>query len=240
VATSPARANPRARRLFDLVRAQIRAGELGPDEKLVEHRLTSGTGIGRADVRAALGRLADEGLVTRQPRSGTRVAHSHYRIPANRTVPDPAPAGVRIRVLDARVLRSTELVRARLGLDDVEVGMVERVCEIEGAGGTEPLSVGIGYCRVGHLDALVAAGYHTFEECAEVVYGAVLGAVETVVSAAPADPVTARQLRVAPGTALLSREQVLRGVDGVAYQYVFSHFRGDRVSFPAVHTGATG
>jgi hypothetical protein len=53
------------------------------------------------------------------------------------------------------------------------------------------------------------------------------------VSAQSADSVTARQLRVAPGAALLRREQVLHGADGVAYQYVFSRFRGD----PGVLTG---
>lgn len=56
------------------LRDAILSGELQPGEKIVEERLCAKFGIGRAPLREALRLLAQQGLVERLPRRGSRVA----------------------------------------------------------------------------------------------------------------------------------------------------------------------
>ena len=57
----------------DQLRADIVAGRLLPNERLVEADLTQRLGVGRAAVRTALARLEHEGLVELEPHRGARV-----------------------------------------------------------------------------------------------------------------------------------------------------------------------
>jgi DNA-binding GntR family transcriptional regulator len=57
----------------DQLRADIVAGRLLPNERLVEADLTRRLGVGRAAVRTALARLEHEGLVELEPHRGARV-----------------------------------------------------------------------------------------------------------------------------------------------------------------------
>jgi DNA-binding GntR family transcriptional regulator len=57
----------------DQLRAEIVAGRLLPNERLVEADLTQRLGVGRAAVRTALARLDQEGLVELEPNRGARV-----------------------------------------------------------------------------------------------------------------------------------------------------------------------
>lgn len=63
-------ASPLADQALDLLRADILACRLPPGATLSELALTSRIGLGRAPVRAALARLAQEGLVEAIPRRG--------------------------------------------------------------------------------------------------------------------------------------------------------------------------
>lgn len=56
------------------LRNAIQNGELKPGERLVERTLAGRFGVSHIPIREALGRLADEGLVERNPRRGARVA----------------------------------------------------------------------------------------------------------------------------------------------------------------------
>lgn len=58
----------------DHLRTAIHTGEFAPGERLVERRLAADLGVSHIPVREALTRLSDEGLVTREPRRGARVA----------------------------------------------------------------------------------------------------------------------------------------------------------------------
>jgi DNA-binding GntR family transcriptional regulator len=62
-----------ADRVADKLRNAIHSGELAPGARLVERRLSSELGVSHIPIREALGRLADEGLVERLPRRGSRV-----------------------------------------------------------------------------------------------------------------------------------------------------------------------
>src|ERR1022692_2446265 len=63
-------------RVYGLIKSAIRIGLLGPEEKLLEPDLVRTYAASRGAVREALGQLADEGLVTREPRHGTVVRGS--------------------------------------------------------------------------------------------------------------------------------------------------------------------
>jgi DNA-binding GntR family transcriptional regulator len=62
-----------AERPEDALRAEIVAGLLAPNERLVEADLTRRLGVGRSAVRTALARLEHEGLVELEPHRGARV-----------------------------------------------------------------------------------------------------------------------------------------------------------------------
>jgi DNA-binding GntR family transcriptional regulator len=64
---------PHDSRPEDQLRAEIVAGRLLPNERLVEADLTRRLGVGRSAVRTALARLEQEGLVELEPHRGARV-----------------------------------------------------------------------------------------------------------------------------------------------------------------------
>ncbi|MGF2949350.1 GntR family transcriptional regulator [Microbacterium alcoholitolerans] len=63
-----------AEQVTDQLRAAIHSGELAPGDRLVERKLAERLGVSHIPVREALTRLAQERLVTREPRRGARVA----------------------------------------------------------------------------------------------------------------------------------------------------------------------
>ncbi|MEB4614546.1 GntR family transcriptional regulator, partial [Leucobacter sp. M11] len=56
------------------LREAIQSGQLEPGQRLIERRLAEQLGVSHIPVREALARLADEGLIEREPRRGARVA----------------------------------------------------------------------------------------------------------------------------------------------------------------------
>lgn len=63
-----------AEQVADQLRGAIHSGELPPGERLVERRIAQLLGVSHIPVREALSRLVEEGLVSREPRRGARVA----------------------------------------------------------------------------------------------------------------------------------------------------------------------
>ncbi|WP_345763404.1 GntR family transcriptional regulator [Diaminobutyricibacter sp. McL0608] len=61
-------------KVADELRAAIEEGTFAPGERLVERKLAVQLGVSHIPVREALARLAEEGLVEREPRRGARVA----------------------------------------------------------------------------------------------------------------------------------------------------------------------
>lgn len=58
---------------YERLRAAIAAGELLPNQRLIETELAESLGVGRAAIRTALARLAQENIVERLPNRGARV-----------------------------------------------------------------------------------------------------------------------------------------------------------------------
>lgn len=225
-----------ARHAYNLVRAEILSGALAEGEKIVERELIESFGLPRADVRQALQQLANEGLVSRRPRYGTRVAHSRYRVMIDDIAPIGASGDFRVRVTDRRKAEAPPVVQEHLSTQEPQVGLVERLCEDMRGSMPQPLALGIAFCRLGHLEQLWSTSYSRMHDGFQRVYGCPLGSVESVLSAAPCDEYTAKELGIPWGATVLVREQCLRGSDGTAYQYVFSYFRADRVAFSDVRT----
>src|SRR5258708_8193154 len=71
---SPDRLNNSARRTYDLLRSTLVT--TGQSMLLVERELTDALSASRNTVRAVLRQLAREGLVTREPKNGTRATGS--------------------------------------------------------------------------------------------------------------------------------------------------------------------
>lgn len=63
-----------AEQVTDELRAAIHSGELAPGDRLIERKLAEKLGVSHIPVREALTRLAEERLITREPRRGARVA----------------------------------------------------------------------------------------------------------------------------------------------------------------------
>ena len=61
-------------RVYDHLRTEILAGRLEPGAELAEVALAEQLGVSRGPIRAAIGRLASEGLVTVRPRRGAVVS----------------------------------------------------------------------------------------------------------------------------------------------------------------------
>jgi GntR family transcriptional regulator len=220
------------RRAYELVRSLIRSGFLVDDEKLVEDRLIRSFGIPRASVREALQQLAAEGLVSRERRTGTRVNQQYYQMPIDDILPWRTPPGFMVRRTDNRVVPSTPLIRARMQSIEPTVGLVEHLFEHLTEDGLQPVGVRIAYYPRSFTQPNRWETCPSLADAFEIVYGVPLADVDTVVDACGADPETAALLHVKEGAPLLMREQVLRGADGVVYEYTFSQYRADRVSFP--------
>ncbi|MCL8027668.1 GntR family transcriptional regulator [Nocardioides bruguierae] len=227
----PAPSN-QVRRAYEHVRSLIRSGFLINDEQLVEDHLIKTFGVSRASVRLALQQLAAEGLVVRQRRSGTRVAQDYYQVPVDDILPWQAPAGFMVRITDDRIVPSTPLIRKRLEITAESVGLVEHVFERVRPHGVEPIGVRIAYYRPGYQQPARWATCPSLADAFRSVFGVDLGHIDTVVDAVAVDADTARLLDLREGAPVLMREQVLHGTDGVPYEYTFSHYRADRVSFP--------
>ncbi len=70
----PRRGNRRSEALFDALEQEIVLGRLAPEQALTEMDLAARFDCSQGTVREALMRLAEEGLVNRQPNRGTHVA----------------------------------------------------------------------------------------------------------------------------------------------------------------------
>jgi GntR family transcriptional regulator len=115
---SPDRLNNSPRRTYDLLRSTLVT--TGRGMRLVEHELTDALSASRNTVRAALQQLAREGLVTREPKNGTRSTGS-LLVPIEELSPialfaRESTSTVETRALECRPLGCPPLVRDRLRL----------------------------------------------------------------------------------------------------------------------------
>lgn len=215
------------RRVHDLLSSSIRDGLLRPDERLDENSLIRELETSRNAIREGLQMLATVGVVERVPRVGTTIVGGLIRIPLNPLAGRHQPDGMVVERLEDRVVRSTSLIRERLGTSADQVGLVEHIYSL----GSVPLGVRAAYYHLGYRPDNGWGAPVDLDSAFEFVWGPPDGRVETTVSAMIMESRTCRLLGAAYGTAALVKEQIVHNAADVPQEFAYSHWRADRVSF---------
>jgi GntR family transcriptional regulator len=212
------------------LRSSLRTGLIEADDRLDESTLVDRFSVSRNAVRAALGVLVDEGIVSRSPRAGTVVRSDITDVQIDNGV-GWRTAGAEVyhcEVLERRWVAATPLTRRYLADDGPQVHLTELVLVRRG----EPTML---YTRFSLSDGaerrlvLTSSDTHFDKEFTQA-YGSPLGAVDCWVEAVEADGKVAAELRVPVGTALLVKSRVLWSADGVPREYSVSHYLAARTA----------
>jgi GntR family transcriptional regulator len=226
-----------ARRLRDVLRAELLADDV-PDGPLPsEGELMLRYGVGRNIVRAALAQLQREGLVTRVQGAGTFVVAQKIRHRMKRPLGiRRSVAGSERRVLCSVLAAKEDISRARVSrqlevADGEPCGVFDVLVTIDGVPSVVQTSYVPLHLVGPDLRELIAVGewygdwYHALDLLA------VAHTSEFTLEAVAADGFVAPLLDLDDGEAMLLLERVLRREDGTVFEYGFSYCRGDRVAF---------
>lgn len=219
---SPDRLNNSPRRTYDLLRSTLVTK--GRSMLLVERELIESMSASRNTIRTVLQQLAREGLVTREPKNGTRAADS-LLLPIDELAPLEA------QILECRSLGCPPMVRDRLRLPDGwTVFMIESLVLQEGV----PLGLAVGYVALGDeqsSDVNVDEGDVIL--ILERQLGIRIGCSSTTVGAIAADEQTAELVGVEVGAPMIWLEDVIEDEHGQPRALSQLRLRGDRVAFTA-------
>jgi GntR family transcriptional regulator len=230
---SPDRLNNSMRRTYDLLRSTLVT--TGRSMFLVERELTDGLSASRNTVRAVLQQLAREGLVTREPKNGTRATGSLLlRIdelsPVAQFANEPSTR-VEARTLECRALGCPPIVRDRLCLP---VGWTVLMIESLVLQNEVPLGLSVNYVA---LSEEQSAGFHVEEPDVILILerqlGIRIGGSRTIVGAVAADEQTAELMCVEVGAPLIWLEDVIEDDSGQPRALSQLRLRSDRVAFSA-------
>lgn len=147
--------------------------------------------------------------------------------------PEARVPGIVLTLVEHAIVPASPLVRARMGVDDESVGMIEQIGFLD----DHPLFVRITYRRSSDLPGVIrvegrlaaADGAPTVATFADR-YGRPAGRAHTAIEAVRADKRTATAMSIQQGSPMLARELVLEDVDGVVRELSFTQFRSDRVA----------
>jgi GntR family transcriptional regulator len=233
-----------SRRAHDLLRSSIRMGLMSRTGTLMEHTLVNGLSTSRNAVREALQLLADEGLVERSPRTGTRLVGSILEVPIDQFLPlvaDGAVAEQRVTVqpIESRMVPASPVLASKL---EIAVGepleMNEQLILVDG----KPVAVRCAYTVASFIaervsDAAPQGGYTPTDLSSTLaqMFGGVAaeGTVENYFEAVACEPRTSERLDVKVGTPILSRELLIRNSEGQPYLFGYARYRGDRIAIAA-------
>ncbi|MCF7549621.1 GntR family transcriptional regulator [Pseudonocardia sp. WMMC193] len=212
------------------LRSSLRTGLIEADERLDEHTLVDRFSVSRSAVRAALGLLVEEGIVSRSPRAGTVVRGdlTDVRIDNGVGWSTTTEDVFRCEVLERRWVPATPLTRHHLSPDAEAVHLTELVLLRHGG----PALLYARFSLSGGVDrrlTMTSAETASFGDEFARVYGSPLGQVGCWLEAVEADEKVAAQLEVPVGTALLVKSRVLWSADGVPREFSVTHY-------PATHT----
>jgi GntR family transcriptional regulator len=219
---SPDRLNNSPRRTYDLLRSTLVTA--GRSMRLVEHELTDALSASRNTIRAVLQQLAREGLVTREPKNGTRATGS-LLLPIDELSPFAA------RTLERRSLGCPPIVRDRLRLP---LGWTVLMVESLMLENELPLGLAVSYIA---LDEEQSPDFDIDEPdvilLLERQLGLRIGGSQTTVGAVAADEQTAELIGVDIGAPLVWLEDVIEDENGQPRALSHLRLRGDRVAFSA-------
>jgi len=219
---SPDRLNNSPRRTYDLLRSTLVTA--GRSMRLVEHELTDALSASRNTIRAVLQQLAREGLVTREPKNGTRATGS-LLLPIDELSPFAA------RTLERRSLGCPPIVRDRLRLP---LGWTVLMVESLMLENELPLGLAVSYIA---LDEEQSPDFDIDEPdvilLLERQLGLRIGGSQTTVGAVAADEQTAELIGVDIGAPLVWLEDVIEDENGQPRALSHLRLRGDRIAFSA-------
>lgn len=219
---SPDRLNNSTRRTYDLLRSTLVA--LGRSVPLVEGELTDAMSASRSTVRAVLQQLAREGLVTREPKNGTRATGS-LLLPIDQLSP------IQARTLESQLLGCPPMVRDRLCLPDGwTVLMIESLLLENGL----PLGLSVAYIALGEQHRDINTDEPDVLLILERQLGIRIGGSRTTISAVAADEQSAELLGIEVGAPLIWLEDVISDEHGQPRALSQLRLRGDRVAFSAM------
>lgn len=222
-----------ARRAYEQLRASIRSGQLDPESAMSEGDLVAELGASRNSVRRALQMLAEQGVVSRGVKVGTRSNAPIYDIPAGELQPlrvgrqAAAPSRIASRLLHCEVQPAADpQIPAELaGRPVVRLEQVARDRH-------SPLFVRVAHLALADPDAL-----RGLEEAAIAEHVAALdaagrgtGGQRSRLSVEVASGTAARLLRVADGTVALGRQLWVTDDSGTVREVSSTLFRADRVA----------
>ncbi|MCV7149780.1 GntR family transcriptional regulator [Mycolicibacterium pyrenivorans] len=230
---SPDRLNNSQRRTYDLLRSTLMS--TSRNLLLVERELTDALSASRSTVRAVLQQLAREGLVTREPKNGTRATGS-LLLPIDelktmaQLSSEPSPP-VESRTIECRPVGCPPLVRDRLRLPvDWNVLMIESLMMHDG------LTIGltVGYIAVSEDQSCgIDVEGQDVISILERQLGIRIGPSRTTVGAVAADEQTADLIGVDVGAPLIWLEDVIEDQNGQPRALSQLRLRGDRIAFSA-------
>jgi GntR family transcriptional regulator len=231
---TPDRLNNSARRSYDLLRSALAASE--GNLFLVEGELTEALSASRNTVRTVLQQLARDGLVTREPKNGTRAAGSLLlRIdelsPVAQFGGEPS-ARFEVRRLECQPLGCPPMVRDRLQLPcGWTVLMIESLLLQDGL----PFGISVCYIALGEDQD---AGLDIGDEPDVIVIlerqlGVRVKGSRTTIGAVAADKQSAGLVGVEAGAPLIWLEDIIEDSDGQPRALSQLRLRSDRVAFAA-------
>jgi DNA-binding GntR family transcriptional regulator len=242
---APVSFTPTYARLRELLRSEIERGDYDSRRLPTDLELSGRFGVSRHTVRQAMGELAAEGLIRREPGRGTFATgvHNSKYVRALGNIDDlmALAADTTLKVLaNLHEVRDEQIAR-RLGLDDdVVAGMtILRFLHARPLGcaqvylppaladSLEPLSTVIDY----HASII-----HLVQRTTNVV---VAGADQDI-TAVRATPELARILQVGEGSPLLRIERVYHSRERIPVEYAISHYRSDRYTYRVALRGKSG
>ena len=232
---------PKYHQIYLVLREQLQEG-LFVGGLPSELALTQQFGVARVTVRRALGQLASEGLILREPGRGTRPIEVHQT-----NVPEPVAGAQRAHL--AGLLENLVSMSRHTTVKVLEVENVAASVTVASAlqllpGAVVQKAVRVRSTRQGPLShittfvpALVARGMGRRELARKPILvlleesGVQVGRAEQTISARLADAEVARHLDVAVGSALLAVRRLIYDVDDKPVQWLHGLYRPDRYEY---------
>lgn len=224
---------PAYRRIQQVIRKRIEAGELQPGDAVDSERILARThSVSLMTARHALKELELEGLVERRLGAGTFVAPP--KIHFNRLVSFTEQMASRgfsahSRILGARVINGEYEVTARLGIPNgSRLVKLERIRMADG----QPFALEVCYLAADQFPGLVETSLErrSLFTLLEQKYGIQLAYADEEVDATAADHRMEDLLEVPRGAPLLRIRQVLYSTGGKRTAYSLALYRSDRHS----------
>lgn len=218
-------------RVYALLRAAIRSGELPAHSKLDEAALVRELSTSRNAVRLALQNLALDGLVKRQPGVGTVVVSGINAFPIFECIEAVIGATAALHLLETRDVSTNAYLRSRFGDNGATLRMSEFLIRTNG------ITVGI-FSRYGLGPAPVLEAAEPVLSPGTIswyrrIHNEPPGDISVTVEATSADERTAELLDVTPGYPLLVRETLYSDLDLRPAELHIAHFDSRKAAVTA-------